>query len=294
LNISLNGILETVREAVLNGSSATLAFYGTVLLPQVLVCLALLFLGRYMNARLWKTFDWRGVMFLAWLGTPVHEISHLIGCVVGRNRIEGFAIFSPDKESGSLGYVTHSYERSSLYQRVFGNTLVALAPFFGGAAAIYFLTHLAYPQLLREFGAAPALEWRTFVSLGALSDFASGWKSTALHFYYFLTDARNLHDGWFWVYLWGMISLGAHLSPSRSDFEGFWGAALLLLCLPFIVFISLAFFGNRGEEILSHLSVLAAQVNMLLLMALFFTFMGALFVTAVTLLASVFKKVLYS
>jgi len=294
LNISLDGILETVRQAVLNGSSASLAFYGTVLLPQIVVCLALLFTGRYMNNRLWSSFDWRGVIFLAWLGTPVHEISHLIGCIIGRNKIEEFALFKPDRASGSLGYVSHSYDQSSFYQRVFGNTLVALAPFFGGAVAIYYLTYLAYPQLLSDLGSAPALKWQTFTSFAALGEFATGWKSTAIHFYRLFSDPENLRNGWFWVYLWGMISLGAHLSPSRSDFEGFWGAALLLLCVPFIVMVSLAFFGNRGEELLSYVSVLATQVNMLLLLALLFTLLGALFVTILTFLAEALKKVLYS
>lgn len=293
MNTSFSGIIETARDAFLNGSSAALTFYGTVLLPQVVVCLALLFLGRYMNSRLWKTFDWRGVMFLAWLGTPVHEISHLIGCVIGRNRIEGFAIFSPNRESGSLGYVSHSYERNSIYQRVFGNTLVALAPFFGGAAAIYYLTYLTYPQLISDLGHAPALKWQTFTSFAALGEFAAGWKSTAMHFYRLFSDPGNLRNAWFWVYLWGMISLGAHLSPSRSDFEGFWGAALLLLLLPLLMLIALAFFGSRGEDFLYYISILATRVNMLLILALLFTFSGAILITVVTLLGDLLKKALF-
>ncbi len=292
MDISFDSILQTVLDAFINGGSATLSIYGTVLLPQVVVCLLLLFLGRFMNTRLWKSFDWKGVMFLAWLGTPVHELSHLLGCIIGRNRIEEFALFKPDRQSGSLGYVKHSYRSDSFYERVIGNTIVAIAPFFGGALVIYLLTHSLYPQVLLRLEDMPTLSWQTFASWSAFTDFFADWEKPLKALYAMLSDERNLKDWGFWVYIWAMISVGAHLSPSRSDFEGFWGAAILLLCLPFVAMFILSFFGSRGESVFEWLSTYAARINILLLIALLFTALGAALVTVVTFIKDILTRLI--
>ncbi len=235
-----------------------------------------------MNRRLFKSFGWKGVIALAWLGTPVHEFSHVIGCWLGRNDVEEFALFHPDKTSGSLGFVKHSYDRNSFYQRVIGNTLAAVAPFFGGAVAIYLLTLTFYPSLLSIPENAPSFSWSELARLDGILEFSQAWILQIKRFFLTLFASQNLGRPQFWLYLFAMISVAAHLSPSASDFEGFWGPVAVLFLLVFVLNALLVAFDRTN--LLSTFSLTAgiATLNALLILSFFFLLAGAIAVGIVT------------
>ena len=63
----------------------------------------------------------RFVCYLTGLvGTPIHELSHALMCLLFGHRIVEMRLFRVDGKSGTLGYVSHSYRKSNLYQ-VLGN-----------------------------------------------------------------------------------------------------------------------------------------------------------------------------
>ena len=43
-----------------------------------------------------RSFGSKGVYVVAWLGTPIHELSHAFFCVIFRHRIESMSLFRPD------------------------------------------------------------------------------------------------------------------------------------------------------------------------------------------------------
>jgi len=90
---------------------------------------------------------WNGLLVTAWIGTPIHELSHYIAAKLSGHQIIELKLFKPDSRTGSFGYVRHSYDSNNFYQAIIGNTIIAIAPFFGGALAIYFLMYV----LLLEF-----------------------------------------------------------------------------------------------------------------------------------------------
>ena len=274
----LHEILGLLLKAFVN----TLLFLGSALLPILLLCAALLLLGRFLNRRLFETFGWQAVLLAAWIGTPVHEFSHLVACWIGRNKVEDFALFKPDAKSGSLGYVQHSYESGSFYQRVIGNTLVGLAPFLGGALVIYLLTKGFFPNLLIEHPAALSLTADKLTDWPRLFEVLRAWWVELGVFYRVLFDGDNLSRWQFWLYLFAMISLAAHLSPSRSDFEGLGRPLVLLLFLLYLVelvLVTLAHFKVASW----NLPVLNPVVLVgLLVLALLFLILGALFVGLIT------------
>lgn len=260
----------------------TLLFLGSALLPILVLCVALLLLGRFLNRRLLDTFGWQAVLLAAWIGTPVHEFSHLVACWIGRNKVEDFALFKPDAKSGSLGYVQHSYDSQSFYQRVIGNTLVGLAPFLGGSLVIYLLTKGFFPDLLIDHPATLSLTADKLGDLTKLAELGRAWWTELGVFYRVLFDTNNLSRWQFWLYLFAMISLAAHLSPSRADFEGLGRPLLLLLVLLYLTELTLVSLAHFKVVTWALPLVNPVVLVGLLVLALLFLILGALFVGLIT------------
>ena len=70
-----------------------------------------------------------------WLGTAVHELGHAAMCLLFRHRIEEMRLLDPSLSRSALGYVVHSWDRRSLWQRA-GNLFVGVAPVLLGAGVI--------------------------------------------------------------------------------------------------------------------------------------------------------------
>lgn len=79
-----------------------------------------------------------GLLILGCLGTVLHEFSHLVFAIFFRHRIVEVKFFAPDLATGTLGYVSHSYSRNSLFQKV-GAFFVGMAPLVGSTIFIYWL-----------------------------------------------------------------------------------------------------------------------------------------------------------
>lgn len=100
---------------------------------------ALMTIFLYFLQKVWcRIFGSKAVYLTGWVGTPVHEISHVLMCFIFNHKVIDVALFKPEPESGVLGYVTHSYNSRSLYQRV-GCLFVGLAPLLGNLGLAYFL-----------------------------------------------------------------------------------------------------------------------------------------------------------
>lgn len=283
--------IEAILQLLLQGFINTGLFLATVVLPTLALCFVLLIVSRWMNDRLLKMFGWRGVLALAWLGTPVHELSHAIACIIGRNRIEEIRLFRPDKTTGVLGYVKRSYDRKSFYQRTIGNTLIAVAPFFGGALVIWLLTYFLYPSLLtfaRNF-AIPSLA--EVGSLAGLGDYAESVYATIKQFSFVLFSMENLTTWQFWAYLFTMISVAAYLSPSSSDFNGFWPPVIVLVVLLFLFQTILLFIGEADWIGSFNLPAKMLVINSLLVLSLFFLLIGAGFVGSISLVVWLLKAI---
>jgi len=72
----------------------------------------------------------------AWIGTACHELGHALFCVIFRHKITELKLFSPDTKTGTLGYVSHTYEPGSIYQTI-GNFFIGIGPILLGSLAIY-------------------------------------------------------------------------------------------------------------------------------------------------------------
>ena len=108
------------------------------------------------------------------IGTPVHEASHALMCLIFGHKIVEIKFFQPNSSDGTLGYVRHSYNPKNIYQKV-GCLFIGIAPVLVGALILAGLLYLLLPELFgavsseiaavdfaEDIGASFGHIWRSF------------------------------------------------------------------------------------------------------------------------------------
>ena len=100
-------------------------------LPVVLAVVILYRLGILNSRLLDKQCGFYVHFVFLFIGTVIHELSHALFCIIFRHKILEMEVLSYDPGSKSLGHVSHSWNRRSLYQ-VIGNFPIGIAPLITG------------------------------------------------------------------------------------------------------------------------------------------------------------------
>lgn len=132
-----------------------------------------------------------GLVPKAWLvyratglvGTPVHELSHFLACILFGLRVDDVALYRPRAESGVLGYVYFSYNPRS-WVHTLGCAVQGVAPLLlSGAIAVYALDLTRSPGRPDQ-GLIPLLGWcweLGGMTLQAFIEMAgSGWQEAGI------------------------------------------------------------------------------------------------------------------
>jgi len=232
--------------------------------------------------------QWPYFLFAA-IGTPIHEASHLLTCLIFRHRIKRFNLFFPDK-NGRLGYVEHLYDPKSLYQRI-GCFFIGLSPLLGGAALLYLLTRLFYPEL--PFNGRIALMPRV-EDVHGLSFLVPFFKSIREAFFGFFNPMIHLvrHEA-LWLkpilFFFLVTAVGSHMFPSRSDFQGMIPGLLILSILILLVHLGLYWVGVDFYDLMAR----SAGAMGFMLNLLFFISLMLVAVWMVFLVFRLFRKILF-
>lgn len=223
-----------------------------------------------------RTFGWRGVLIsTAWIGTPVHEISHTVFALLFRFHIQELKLFHPDKQTGTLGYITFSYNPHNPIQ-LFGKFPVGVAPLLFGSVVlcglVYFLPTRGDILLISL--------WSTNSSLNVSSGFVPQMIQSFAVMYdsaWHLIILLDYYDWRTYLFLYLSMCVSSHMAPSSSDFNGAWiglfillGFTLVLVILASAMQISLgvildkAFLAMNTLLALLLIAVLLSAVNLLL------------------------------
>ena len=205
MNLIASGMLTRLLEFM--GQAAL------VLLPFVVFAVAVHFIEQLVSQRLARRFGWNSVLWTGWLGTPIHELSHALACVLFRHNIDKIALFEPDLETGRLGYVRHSYVRGNWYQEV-GNVLIGVAPLIGGSVALVFLLWLFFPNVASQILSVGAEGESN--SASAIQHMGNIVQTTLAG----VLTLENLASWKFWLFLYLALCVSTHMAPSGSDYEG--------------------------------------------------------------------------
>jgi len=220
-------------------------------LTLFLILIALLFvIQRLVFLLSEKILGGKSIYLSAWIGTPIHELSHALFCCVFGHKIQRIVLFNPDRR-GTLGYVTHSYNNRNIWQ-VMGNFFIGIAPLFGGLLALYIITFLMLDNARLLFNTLKSASF-TEVNQFKFSELIDLTKKVLniISEAYTQSPAKVM----IWAYLFAAISL--HLSPSKEDLKGAWVGFLIFIsaCLCMMLF-------NQAIE-LDALSAVKQHINVI-------------------------------
>ncbi len=168
-----------------------------------------------------------GIKAHTWLfsltGTVVHECSHALCCLVFGHRITEMRLFENDPDTGTAGYVNHSYNPKNPYQ-VAGNFFIGLAPVFIGATLIYAASVMLLDFPLPDFKAGEGAVDGARLFSQMLKILRVSLKDMLDKLFLM----KNLKDWRFYLFLYLAFSVGSGVTLSSEDIKG---AAKGLACI---------------------------------------------------------------
>ena len=253
----LASALDVVVSAVIAAGLATFSQLAWVLGPAAACAVALHQIERLTQGLLVRTFGWRAVLFTGWIGTPIHELSHVAGCLVFMHEIEEVKLFSPDPESGTLGLVRHRAPVGNPWAEM-GRFFIGVAPLVGGALALHAAALWLLPdESLTRLGAMGAVD-----GVSARVAFARAYEAAAS-----LLAPAHLASPRFWLFLYLATCIGSHLAPSLGDLKGAARGALTMLALLLVVNLVAQGFGGVDPHVVATIASWTTPLVALLVLA---------------------------
>ena len=265
--------MDALLDPLLAGLLATGRQIATILGPLAAAAAALHLVEAQLTGRLLSRVGWGGVWLTGWLGVPVHELSHTAACLAFGHKIKRLRLFAPDRATGRLGDVVHSFDPKSLWQQL-GRFFIGIAPLVGGALVLWALSVVLGPADVHfqplAAGAGPGDAAAAAIRQGAA--LLRG-----------LADPAVLGHWTTWAFLYLCLCVGAHMAPSSTDLKG--GAVGLALALAALLLVNLvvALCGGHPDALESLALAAVAPLLVLLLLALI---LGVGFLLVVLLLTA--------
>jgi hypothetical protein len=221
------GALEFLRDLVVVTLGQLASLFAGVFVFGLLLHLVSLLSFRTLE----KVFGSHGSYFVAWLGTPVHELSHAVFCLIFMHRIAEIKFFAPDPAVGTLGYVRHTWNKRNPWA-VLGNFFIGVGPVLIGGGLLFGLFYWLVPGghgawgSIRDAGSAGDFTtWQTYLGV---------FRDASLVLVRTLFTASNFGTWQFWVFLYLAVCVATNVRLSPADARGAL-SGLGCVVLPFFV-----------------------------------------------------------
>ena len=153
----------------------------------------------------------------AFIGTPVHELSHALMCVIFGHKIIDIKLFNIGND-GTLGYVSHSYNKRNIFQCA-GNFFIGVAPITVISALMYGLACLLIPQFTEK---AAVLATGSFEDMPGRIEYM--WQVIIAFF--------SAATTWqWWVFVLAGMFLALHMNLSGADIKSAAKGLVIVLAL---------------------------------------------------------------
>lgn len=251
--------------------------------PLALQLAAIYVLSGYANSVLFRRLGKTLYLLIMWPGVMVHELSHLLACLVTFTKVFEVKLFAPHEESPGtlvLGYVRHAQPGNPVSAALIGG-----APFFGGAAALWVAMRLLFPSANAVFTALSATNGQDLAALGLrlAGQYAAFFAS--------LAQALDWRSWTTYVFFYLVLVLSSHIAPSRPDMlHALSGVIGIIVLVGVFVAIGrwLGFAMQAG--LIAAGSQYVGSVTVLLSYGLAFTFLMAVIAAAIQGVAALSKR----
>lgn len=218
------------------------------------------------------------------VGTPIHELSHALMCLLFGHKITEIKLYQPKSTDGSLGHVSHTYNKKNIYHQI-GNFFIGTAPvLLGGAFVLLFMLILipdTYGSVTSEMY---TLQFSNSLFSTVSSIFTFVWGMIKALF-----SPHNFSSWRWWVFIVLAVMISTHMEMSASDIKSSLGGLLfisiiLLLADGIICLVSKDAFSSFvlatvsfGALLSAFLSLSVLFLVLLLLFSLLIKGVGAIF-----------------
>ena len=148
------------------------------------------------------------------IGTPIHELSHALMCLLFGHRITKIQIYNFKRRSKTLGFVEHTYNKRNLYHQI-GNFFIGISPIVVGGLAVTLCVRLLTPQMYTAMNS----EISNILSYSD-EDFLTGFLSGIAGIFASFLSLKNLASWRWWLCVLLAFAVSIHMEISRSDIKG--------------------------------------------------------------------------
>jgi hypothetical protein len=142
-------------------------------------------------------------------------------------------LFEPDPETGTLGYVKHSYNRSNYYQLV-GNFFIGIGPILLGTVIIFLLSYwllgLNFFNLGRDFSSMTS----QLNSWGAFRDLLQSLWNSSGHLLAEIFSWQYLLSWHLYAFIYLVFAVGSSVTLSQPDIKSAVSGFIVIVILIFI------------------------------------------------------------
>ena len=183
-----------------------------------------------------NVFGEKGLWVVHAIGTPIHELSHLLMCLLFGHKVKEIKLFRPiaSKDDGVLGYVKSSSNSKSIYQNI-GNFFIGSAPLFIGGLIIFLIFFLLLPESCKTILNSADLSVKFIVTT--------------------IFSIDNIESVRFWICILITIGISTSMSLSKEDIMISKRGALYLSILSYLVALIVVILGISTEGIFQFLKL---------------------------------------
>ncbi|MBN2806913.1 MAG: M50 family metallopeptidase [Prolixibacteraceae bacterium] len=206
------------------------------------------------------------LIIFGWLGTAFHELSHALFALLFGHKIDEIQLFKPDKETGSLGYVSHRYHPRNWYHQL-GNFFIGIGPVIVGTALLFLLFYLLFGIGIGDLPPFRFDDATIQTGDGLITQIQLSVQSLQ---YLFNEVFKGPQSSWWRIalLLYCSITLGSSITLSRSDVNtAFWGF-LMLIFLLLLFNLATGWIDGFPDMVLRTISVIISLFSTLMIIAL--------------------------
>jgi hypothetical protein len=212
-----------------------------------------------------------GTYLVSWLGTPVHELGHVIFCIIFLHRIVEVKFFEPDPVTGTLGYVNHTWNKLNPWQ-LLGNFFIGIGPIILGCLVLFALFYFLIPDSSQAWNEIVAGA-KSIDRDGTAGSYLIVMQNSAFTMVKLIFNISNLSIWRFWVFLYLSICVASNIRLSWPDLKiSLTGLGCVIL--PFLLLNLVLLLTSSGNNVIPATAPPLGIVYSVLILALVMTVIG--------------------